>query len=291
MRSGKEYIIGGFISLLVGTFGCTSQEELRKVFSFPSQMKEVSGVTYDAKRSMLWAIEDSGNRNEVYGIDTLGTVVKTIAVNGVENNDWEALTMGADGSLYVGDFGNNGNTRKNLAIYALNPESLYENNAEVAYKVSFYYPEQRTFPPEKTEKFYDAEAFFLVGDHFYLITKNRSKGFGGTARVYKIPNREGNHAALLLGELETCERFSYCAITDAAISPDGTRIVLLSQKFVWIFDHFSEHNFLHLANRKIELPGMTQRESITFKDANTVWIADERDKHTGGKVYEFLLTP
>lgn len=88
MRSGKEYIIGGFISLLVGTFGCTSQEELRKVFSFPSQMKEVSGVTYDAKRSMLWAIEDSGNRNEVYGIDTLGTVVKTIAVNGVENNDW-----------------------------------------------------------------------------------------------------------------------------------------------------------------------------------------------------------
>lgn len=160
MRSGKEYIIGGFISLLVGTFGCTSQEELRKVFSFPSQMKEVSGVTYDAKRSMLWAIEDSGNRNEVYGIDTLGTVVKTIAVNGVENNDWEALTMGADGSLYVGDFGNNGNTRKNLAIYALNPESLYENNAEVAYKVSFYYPEQRTFPPEKTEKFYDAEAFF-----------------------------------------------------------------------------------------------------------------------------------
>lgn len=77
-------------------------------------MKEVSGVTYDAKRSMLWAIEDSGNRNEVYGIDTLGTVVKTIAVNGVENNDWEALTMGADGSLYVGDFGNNGNTRKIL---------------------------------------------------------------------------------------------------------------------------------------------------------------------------------
>lgn len=79
-------------------------------------------------------------------------------------------------------FGNNGNTRKNLAIYALNPESLYENNAEVAYKVSFYYPEQRTFPPEKTEKFYDAEAFFLVGDHFYLITKNRSKGFGGTSK-------------------------------------------------------------------------------------------------------------
>lgn len=44
MRSGKEYIIGGFISLLVGTFGCTSQEELRKVFSFLHQLKEVSGV-------------------------------------------------------------------------------------------------------------------------------------------------------------------------------------------------------------------------------------------------------
>lgn len=53
---------------------------------------------------------------------------------------------------------------------------------KLLYKVSFYYPEQRTFPPEKTEKFYDAEAFFLVGDHFYLITKNRSKGFGGTAK-------------------------------------------------------------------------------------------------------------
>lgn len=71
---------------------------------------------------------------------------------------------------------------KILQFNALNPESLYENNAEVAYKVSFYYPEQRTFPPEKTEKFYDAEAFFLVGDHFYLITKNRSKGFGGNSK-------------------------------------------------------------------------------------------------------------
>jgi hypothetical protein len=39
----------------------------------------------------------------------------------------------------------------------------------------------------------------------------------------------------------------------------------------------------------IELNHISQKESICFKNNNTVLVADEQDKKTGGVVYEIKL--
>ena len=65
-------------------------------------------------------------------------------------------------------------------------ESCAATYAQGEYKISFSYPEQKEFPPKKKEMFYDVESFFEHNGYFYLFTKNRSKGFDGTAFIYKI---------------------------------------------------------------------------------------------------------
>jgi hypothetical protein len=78
------------------------------------------------------------------------------------------ITKDKDGNLYVGDFGNNDNERKDLCIYKIDKKSF--KNAIPAYKVSFAYPEQKIFL-KKTEMFYDVEGFFEFKNNFYLFTK------------------------------------------------------------------------------------------------------------------------
>jgi hypothetical protein len=157
---------------------------LTTVYSLPKKLKEVSGITYLSESNLLWTLEDSGNANEIYGLNfENGKIEKTITIENTENIDWEDITKDKDGNLYIGDFGNNDNERTDLSIYKIDKKALNTENAIPAYKVSFAYPEQKDFPPKKTEMFYDVEGFFEFKNNFYLFTKNRSKGFDGTAFI------------------------------------------------------------------------------------------------------------
>ena len=233
--------------LSVFTFLSCQQDSgaLTTVYSLPKKLKEVSGITYLTSSNLLWSLEDSGNANEIYGLNFVnGKIEKTITIENTENIDWEDITKDKDGNLYIGDFGNNDNERKDLSIYKIDKNSLATESAIPAYKVSFAYPEQKDFPPKKTEMFYDVEGFFEFKNNFYLFTKNRSKGFDGTAFLYKIPNTAGFHQAVLMGEFKTCDNYNHCAITAATISPDESKVAVLTHDKVFLFESFEGDNFL-----------------------------------------------
>ncbi|MDI9258431.1 hypothetical protein [Flavobacterium sedimenticola] len=268
--------------------GCQRDHStLNVVASLPVDLKEVSGIQMNPDKNALFLIEDSGNDNFLYlfGFNN-GNLVATLVA--AENTDWEDLTSDKDSNLYLGDFGNNDNDRKDLCIYKINP--IAKNDVIIPdYKVSFYYPEQTEFPPSKKELWYDCEAFFERNGFFYLFTKNRSKGFDGTTLIYKVPNKEGHHAAQLLGKYKTGEDYNDSAVTGAAISPDGSKFVLLSHSKVWLFEHFEGDNFLNGKITQLELHHYSQKEAVCFKDNSTLLIADEKDKKTGGRLYEVRL--
>src|SRR6478609_8993077 len=73
-------------------------------FKLPKKLKELSGLSSPPSSKMIWSIEDSGNKNVLYGLDSNGTLSKEITVSNVPNKDWEDLTADTDGNLYVGDF-------------------------------------------------------------------------------------------------------------------------------------------------------------------------------------------
>lgn len=285
----KTIKISFFILSLSVLFCCNDRKELPVLFPLPKKLKEVSGITTSHSGKYLWVIEDSGNKNELYRLDPEGKVDHTLVVQNVKNTDWEDLTTDADGNMYIGDFGNNDNIRQDLAIFKVNAGDLANTAVNASEQVFFFYPEQKEFPPKKTERFYDVEGFFIFKDNFYLFTKNRSKGFDGTTFLYRVPNKPGKHAAKRLGTFKTCDIFNHCAITSAAISPDGKKVTLLSHTKVWLFENFKGDAFFNGTMTRLELNHMSQKEAITFKDDHTLLIADERVKKNGGNVYEVSL--
>jgi hypothetical protein len=275
--------------LFVFTFLSCQQDSgtLTTVYSLPKKLKEVSGITYLSESNLLWTLEDSGNANEIYGLNfENGKIEKTITIENTENIDWEDITKDKDGNLYIGDFGNNDNERKDLSIYKIDKKALNTENAIPAYKISFEYPEQKDFPPKKTKMFFDVEGFFEFKNNFYLFTKNRSKGFDGTAFLYKIPNTAGFHQAVLMGEFKTCDNYNHCAITAATISPDGSKVAVLTHDTVFLFESFEGDNFLDGTKTSLELNHFSQKEAASFIDNDKLFIADEKTKSVGGNVYD-----
>lgn len=253
-------------------------------------LKELSGLEYLSGSKSLWGLEDSGNENKLYKIGRDGKSITDVTISNLKNKDWEELTSDAQGNLYIGDFGNNDNTRKDLAIYKIDKNSLNSKTATTSSKISFYYPEQTNFPPKKSTMMFDCEAFFEFKGNFYLFTKNRSAKFDGSFYVYKVPNKTGNHKAQLLGTLKTCNIYNRCAITAADISPDGKKAVLLTGDKVFVITGFGSGNFTNAKMKGYELGHASQKESICFTDNDTLLIADEKEKKTGGRLYEVKLS-
>ncbi|AWA30551.1 hypothetical protein HYN48_10875 [Flavobacterium magnum] len=267
---------------------CSSQPTpLKTVFDLPGQIKEASALAYLPNTNVFWTLEDSGNDAVLFALDTNGALRHKVNIN-KPNVDWEALTSDDRGNLYIGDFGNNDNDRENLMIYKINAEDLGKAGANVSVQVNFYYPEQQEFPPKKSKRIFDAEAFFLHDNYFYVFTKNRSSNSDGTTQLYKIPNVAGNHAAKLMGSFTTCEAFRKCAVTDAAISGDGKKMALLSNAKVWLFEDFSGDAFLKGKVTEIDLHDNSQKEGICFKGSE-IFICDEKDKHSGGNMYQLTI--
>ncbi|HKO76773.1 MAG TPA: hypothetical protein VJU52_06125 [Flavobacterium sp.] len=283
-----------FISIITAFILIACQngsETLATLYNLPKKLKEVSGIIYSEKDNLFWTLEDSGNANKIYGLNVKnGAIEKAITIENTSNIDWEDITKDKAGNLYIGDFGNNDNVRKDLCIYKIDKKSLNKENTIPAYKISFSYPEQKMFPPKKTALFFDVEGFFEFKDNFYLFTKNRSKGFDGTVLVYKIPNKAGFHQAVLVGELKTCDNYNHCVITSAAISPDASKVVLLAHDKVVLLDNFKGDDFMKGKQSELKLSHFSQKEAVCFKNNETLIIADEKTNKIGGNVYEVSLS-
>lgn len=265
------------------------KKELEVQFSMPKKLKEVSGIALSPDKNTIWAIEDQGNKNMVYGLDFKGNLIADVPVENAENNDWEDITADEHGNLYIGDFGNNDNDRQNLSILKIDLKNSGQKSTKVIQTTQFHYEGQTEFPPKKSGLLYDCEAFVAMKGYFYLFIKNRSKGFDGTFLVFRIPNKEGNFEAKLIGRLQLQGKYDDAAITSAAVTAAHDKIVLLTHKNIHILSGFSPDDFSYTKIHKLPLHHNSQKEAVVFLNDHILIIADEKDKKTGGNVYRFSL--
>jgi uncharacterized protein YjiK len=245
--------------------------KLTVVAGLPSSLKEISAVEKTETSSLLWVIEDAGNKNNLYGLDAKGDIIRAISIENIQNIDWEDLTSDYFGNVYIGDFGNNNKKRKNFTIYKVaNPEKA--NTVATAQIISFKLP--------KNMKSEDFESFFLYNDYFYIFSKDHKE-----TKLFKIPNTVGNHEASYISEVKL--KGKHTKVTSADISEDGKTVVLLNHDHLWKLTDFESDDFLSGTTEAITFDHDSQKEGINFIDSNTVLITDEKTKHKGGNLYKF----
>ena len=260
---------------------------LNVIADLPKTLNEVSGTETTSNIDWVWMLNDGGNEARIYGVNNKGNIKKELKIN-AQNNDWEDLTSDQNGNLYIGDFGNNNNKRKNLTVLKISVDSLKNKSNINIDRISFKYPNQTKFPPKKKSMYFDCEAFFHYNDSLYLFTKSRVKNDFGKTNLYKIPTKAGHHVAEFVSSFNSCNDLG-CWITSADISNDGKSVAILSPKSVYVFTNFTNDDFFSGTLKQYDFSFESQKEGVCFKDNQTLYITDEKAHGKGGNLYEFKL--
>lgn len=241
------------------------------IAGLPKSLKEASAIERVAGSNLLWTIEDSGNKNNIYGIDLNGEIIKEIDISNSSNIDWEDLTSDEDGNLYIGDFGNNSKNRDDFTIYKV---SDLESDKTSAKRINF------TLPKKVNSE--DFEAFFLLNNYFYIFSKENK-----SCMLIKVPNTIGKHTAEIITDFKL--KGKNLKITSAAINESKNVITLLNHDKLIKISNFKGDNFFDGDIELLNFNHTSQKEGICFKNNSTVYITDEKNKKKGGHLYEFHL--
>jgi len=266
----------------------SAQLTVKKVCDLPKKMNETSGIL--SYNNNLITHNDGGNKSEIYILTKKGKHIRTINILDTKNNDWEDLAQDDNGNIYIGDFGNNLNKRKHLSILLLK-KGFIDKDKVIPEKISFYYENQKQFPPKKKNLNYDCEAFFYKDGYLYLLTKCRTKPFTGISYIYRIPAKKGHHKAELINQLQFCKSSWYtCSVTSADYHSASNTLTILTYKHLFVITNFEGDQFKKGDTHVYKIPSIKQREAITYVGQNKWYMTDEfRKGFGGGNLYKLTI--
>jgi hypothetical protein len=239
---------------------------------------ESSGIVKSRTyRDVFWTHADSASPASLIAIRANGETVASIPVDGAKNFDWEDVAVDDAGFLYVGDIGNNGNRRRNLAVYKVRePDPKKATSTSVVATIRFSFPDQREFPPEQEN--FDAESLFWTNGRLYLLTKHRSDTH---TKLYRFPSLDGRAPVVLdkINEFDVGGQQSSFGgmVTAADIRPQGDFLAVLSYHALFIFRAPEQgDDFFAVLHKRIDfgMSTMKQCEGVTW-DGDDVVITNE----------------
>lgn len=162
----KKYILLFF--LFICQFVLSQQVDFLKIKKFElavlnDSLRENSGLQFFQNK--LLTINDSGNSAEIFHIDDYSGKILEVFPTGLQNIDWEAITSDST-NIFIGDFGNNSGTRKDLKIFKIPFDSVVS-----AQELPYFYPEQKDFRPKNLNTDFDAEAMIFLNGKIHIFTK------------------------------------------------------------------------------------------------------------------------
>ena len=250
----------------------------------PTEVSETSGLFFHNGR--LWTHNDSGGKPILYALDTTTfEVVQRITLAQVKNKDWEEVCTDGE-SAFVGDFGNNKGSRKNLKIFTFPLSSLPAEGDTIIQvdSILFRFADQTNFEKRKHEHDYDCEAMFATDSCLYLLSKGWATG---TTRLYRLPKTPGNHVAEVVNGFD-----SQGLITGADYDREKHVLAIVGYvKDIWkpfmylIFDF--EEDGTKLSNKRFEMPQLsgTQTEGICFFDEGRCYVSAESSSTVTTRVF------
>ncbi|SFE96918.1 hypothetical protein SAMN05518672_11381 [Chitinophaga sp. CF118] len=262
------------ILLLMGLSAFAQQPEvLGKIKS--DKIAEASGLASSSTLpGCYWTHNDSGNKPEVYLLNSNGELLSTIHLKGVFNRDWEDIAEGVGPNpnkqyVYVGDIGNNAKLGIDVMVYRFPvPEKIPSKKAEV--KPDYLYLRY----PDGAR---DAESLMAdpISRHLYVISK-REKEVG----LYKISNLDFKSGET--AKMEKVLTLPFTWITAGDISKDGHHIIIKNDRKIWYW-HRGKGESVEEAMSKpaTNLPYVPEKqgEGLTFKTDNSGYLTISEGHH------------
>jgi hypothetical protein len=277
-----------FVILLCGARGAIAQPAppsaedlapLKVVTRLPAgPNRESSGIVRSRKQpDVFWVHNDSGDEPRLYPIHRDGSAYRSadhpdvpgVSIEGATHIDWEDMTTLADGTLAIADLGNNGNARKDLAIYVVDEPAATASRSIAARRIAVRYPDQTEFPPPRSNLNFDCEAIFSVGQTIHVLTKHRS---GSRTKLYRLDPRQAGPVSTLtlLGDFDIGGM-----VVAADCDVTGKRLLILTMQRIWLFERDDLETPIfqgRVSSRPYFLP---QAEAICFADDETALLTDE----------------
>lgn len=249
------------------------------------RLTESSGVVASRTHpGLLWTINDSGHRPELFLTDTTGAAVLAVQVRGAVNLDWEALgrggTCGLVECLFIGDIGDNAERRQSIVLYRLAEPGVD--------------PRVRSTPPAEAlhlrypDRPHDAEALYVEPDGaVVLLTKGRSGGVLAFRVSASAWGSRSTVTAAYLGRLPIAPSLAQGrVVTDAGISRDGASVAIRTYRDILRFAR-SSSGALRLES---DLPGChiaglePQGEGLDWWDDHTLVLTSEKGLQRAGTI-------
>lgn len=250
------------------------------------KVHETSGLIYLEGR--LITHNDSGGEAKLYELDIeTGDVVREVVLENAVNKDWEDICYD-DNYIYIGDFGNNSNTRTDLKIYRISREDYFDSDIVTADIISFNYNDQTDFTYVEFEAEYDSEALISLGDSLYIFTKN---WLNKISYVYPLPKTPGNYELIKIDSVDAGG-----VITGADICSVTGEIVLIGHIFspfiVSISDYvgndFTQGN-VQIKHLQIPTGNSFQTEGIAIINPNLYYISAEENDFGPAVLYKLVF--
>ena len=204
-------------------------------------LPEASGLAVSSDGKRLYHVNDSGGGPFLYVSGLSGGGVRRVKLEGVALQDSEALTalrLNGEPSVVVGDIGDNQLRRTTVDLYAFRERDLDADAAPASGHVRARYPDGP----------HNAEALAAGPDgSIYVFTKSWAENLRGSAptRIYRLTYEAWADSSVAtfepVGEIDlpavaTRERAPFSdVVTDASMSQDGSRFLLLTYGYAWEF--------------------------------------------------------
>lgn len=246
-------------------------------------IEETSGMAVSRKNSSwIYVHNDSGGEPEVYILDTLGTFLGTIRLEGVENRDWEDLAFGPGPEeeksyLYIGDIGDNFGKFEELIIYRIpEPESLEKEMTVSPEIIKLIFPDG----PKDTETLLVDP---ISGDLF-ILTKREAKN-----TLYKAAGdllKDGHTV-----ELEKVMQLPITLSVGGDVSADGSQVLIKNYWVVYYWERTEGETLEQTLSGKATLlpyEPEPQGEAIAFSpEGNTYFTLSEKKLRVNPVLYRY----
>ncbi|MEU3274113.1 hypothetical protein ABZ639_25015 [Saccharomonospora sp. NPDC006951] len=231
-----------------------------------SRLPELSGLAADEEH--WYAVNDGGTRIEIYVLGK-DCAVREVISDPADPYDVEDMALASDGTLWLGDTGDNRKQRDTVALHAVRPDGT-----ATLYRLT--YPDGQ----------HDAEALLLDRSGTpYIITKH----VAGDSEVYRPagplsspgPTPLEHVGSLRIPATDTrggpVGRVGSMLITGAASSADGSVIAVRTYTDAYLYPVTGDDIPAALAGQpvRVPLPDEEQGEAIAFEPDGTLLSASE----------------